>query len=434
MTNVVHAPSVWRATQRIARPDVQRLDEDIECDVAIIGGGFTGLAAAHFLCEAGMRPVVLEAMDLAWGASGRTAGMAGTRYKRTYSDLASHYGKPTTLLMHRLAHEAIGTLEEIVSHYGIAETFRRCGQLIPAHAATALDGLARDVDWLATEAGDRTPRMLDRRETAGEVGSEEYVGAWLDVRGGAIHPVNYVHGLATGLLTRGVAIHVETPVTSVDDAADGVVLATPAARVRARQAIVATDAYAGMALRLGDLHRRFVPVSASIVATEPLSDNVAKSILPSGRVASDTKRLLHAFRMLPDNRLLFAGRADVTGRRAADPISYAGIERVLSRTFPQVGTPRIAHRWSGMVAMAADAIPHVGRHGRNVLYALGFSGRGVTLTALLGRHLARMASGDVPSLGPMSEGTFAPIPMHGLRVPILHLLTTYYGIRDALAR
>ncbi|MCC7275311.1 MAG: FAD-binding oxidoreductase [Alphaproteobacteria bacterium] len=429
-----HAPSVWRATARIARPAAQPLGEDRECDVAVIGAGFTGLATAHFLCEAGMRPVVLEAMDLAWGASGRTAGMAGTRYKRTYSDLATHYGTPTALLMHRLAHEAIGTLEAIVAHYRIPGAFARTGQLIPAHAAGALAGLASDVAWLAAEAGDHTPRILDAAETAREIGSAEYVGAWLDARGGAIQPVDYVHGLAAGLIARGVAIHVETPVTAVADSADGVVLTTPHGRVRARQAILATDAYAGMALRLGDLHRRFVPVSASIVATEPLSDNVAKSILPGRRVASDTKRLLHAFRMLPDNRLLFAGRADVTGRRAGDPASYGGIERVLARTFPQVGEPRIGHRWSGMVAMAADAIPHIGRHGKNVLYALGFSGRGVTLTALLGKHLARMATGDEPDLGPMSHGRFAPIPLQRLRVPILQVLTTYYGIRDALAR
>ena len=156
--------------------------------------------------------------------------------------------------------------------------------------------------------------------------------------------------------------------------------------------------------------------------------------MPSRRVASDTRRLLHAFRMLPDNRLLFAGRADITGRRAHGPASYAALEEAMAATFPQVERSRVRFRWSGLVGMSADSLPHLGRLSPRVLYAIGFSGRGVTLTSLLGKYAARMACGEAVDAGPITAGRFRPIPLHGLRVPMMRLVAAWYGLRDALAR
>ena len=430
------ADTVWRATATNPAPPLAALDGDIECDVAVIGAGFTGLSTAHHLLKAGVRPVVvIEARGLGFGASGRTAGMAGTRYKHPFAAFARRHGPAHALRLHAMAQEAIDTLEGIVGEHRIPDAFSRYGQLIPAHAAAPLAVLEEDVRWLAAEAGDGAPRILTADETRRETGSDAYVGAWFDPRGGAIHPLNYVHGLAAALVRRGVPIHVESPVTAVAEEPDAVVLTTPrGGRVQARQAVVATNAYTDMALRLGDLHRRMVAVSASIVATEPLSDDVAAGIMPGRRVASDTRRLLHAFRMLPDNRLLFAGRADITGRRAHDPASYAALEAAMAATFPQVERSRVRHRWSGLVGMSADGLPHLGRLSPRVLYAVGFSGRGVTLTSLLGRYAARMACGEAVDAGPITAGPFRPIPLHGLRVPMMRLVAAWYGLRDALAR
>jgi glycine/D-amino acid oxidase-like deaminating enzyme len=421
--------TIWSNTCRYAAPGFAPLKGERSCAVAVIGGGFTGLSAAHHLAEAGVECVVVEADEIGFGASGRTAGMAGTRYKKPYSELAQHYGTEVAGRLHALVHEALGMLEAIVARYGVEDAFVRCGQLIPAHTAEMLDVLGRDVAWLRDNVGDRAPVLLDRAATARALGSEGYVGAWYDPRGGGVQPMDLVRGVALGLARRGVPVFTRTPVVRIAEEAGRVVLQAAGGTLVADRVILATNAYTPPGLAPLDLHRRVVPVSSSIVVTEPLSENVARTVLPQGNVASDTKRLLHAFRMLPGNRLLYSGRAEITGRRAGDPASYRILEDSLAATFPQV-EPRISHRWSGYVAVSRDAFPHVGRASERIVYAMGYSGRGVALSHLLGAFAARLVRGEAVDAGPMGESGFQRWPFHGLRIPGMQLTAAIYNLRD----
>ena len=428
--NPEHPASVWVATAHPA-PALSKLDRDLGTDVAVIGAGFTGLSAAHHLASAGQDCVVLEANDVGWGASGRTGGILVPRYKGGYAKLARIYGTPVTRHLHRILFEAIDVVEAMVSEHAIDCGFSRCGYLAPAHTARALDMLRADVEWLQAEAGDGIPRLLDGEEAHAELGTGLYQGAYLDVRGGALHPLDFTRGLARSLHGRGIPIFVETPVTRVAEERDGVVVETAGGTVRARLAIIATNAYTAMALRPEDLHRRIVPVSSAVIATKPLSENVAASVLPRGRVASDTKHLLNYFRLLPGRQLIYGGRGDITGRRD-DPDVYRGLEQGLARTFPQVPPDDIGYRWSGMVAFTRDDFPHIGKLSDRVLFALGYGGRGVALANLLGRDLARMALGEAVDAGPMSENPFRPFPLYQFRIPGMRVATAYYRMRDML--
>jgi glycine/D-amino acid oxidase-like deaminating enzyme len=326
--------------------------------------------------------------------------------------------------------EAIDELKAIARFHGIDSAFERCGYIMPAHSRAALDALDADLRWLAENVGDRTPQHLDEKGVHRELGSSAYVGGYLDPRGGAVQPLDYVRGLAASLHSQGLPIFVDSPIVGLDEDGRGVVLSTRERRIRARRAILATNAYTAMALRDDDLRRRIVPVSSSVIATEPLPPEVVATILPTRRVGSDTKHLLHAFRMLPNHRLMFSGRGDITGRRDT-PMIYRGLEKGLRKTFPQARNAAIEHRWSGMVAVTADHFPHIGQLGERVFYGIGYGGRGVALSHLFGKYLARLAQDQAIDLGPMSASVFRPFPFHGFRIPVMKLAANYYRLRDA---
>jgi glycine/D-amino acid oxidase-like deaminating enzyme len=429
VASLAPASSVWEATAN-APLALPALPGDVEHEIAIIGAGFTGLSAAHHLHKAGVDCVVLEANDAGWGASGRNGGMAVARYKKPFSVLNEKYGTATALRLHALIHEALDTLEATVAEHAIDCDFQRCGHVTPAHGKAAMATLEADVRWLKAEAGDAVPCMLDRAETARELGTERYVGAYLDPRAAGIHPLNYARGLAGALARRDVPIYVKTPAVSLREESGAVVIGTPRGQVRARRAILATNAYTSDMGRLHpDLHRRIIPVSTSVIATAPLSDSIAPAILPNGRLASDTKRIMHYFRLLPGRRLLLGGRGDLLGRER--PESYLGLQKAVRLLFPQLGQVRIEHRWSGKVAVTLDDFPHIGRLSNRVFFALGYGGRGVALTNLMGKYLARLVQEQPIDAGPMGTNPFRPVPLHALRLPAMHLIAGYYRYLDA---
>lgn len=424
-----HPNSLWLTTANPA-PKVSSLGRDIQTDVAIIGAGYTGLIAAHHLARAGVACVVLEANDVGWGASGRNGGMAVLRYKTAWSELARKFGSERTRDLHRLLLGAIDLLEAVVQEYRIDCGFSRCGHVTAANGKSALKMLQDDVRWLSAEGGDSVPRILGSDETRELTGTGCYVGGYLDTRAGGIHPLNYSRGLATGITGKGVPIFVSTPVNALREDAQGLVLETPRALVRAKQALVATNAYTDANPFGTNLGARVVPVSTSIVTTQPLPEDVLKRVSPQRHVISDTRHLLNYFRAAPGNRLLYGGRGSLTGKESPDV--YRGLERKLAATFPALAGVPIDHRWTGKVAVTLDDFPHVGRLSARVAYAMGYGGRGVILTSLLGKMLAQLAKGETVDAGPMSAAPFPPIPLQALRIPAMKAVAGYYGLLDKL--
>jgi len=432
-TTLSTCDSVWRATARIGDPSLTALPASTTTDVAVIGAGFTGLAAAHYLHAAGLRTVVLDAHEIGFGASGRTGGMAVPRYKRGFATLAARYGNETVKHLHQLILEAVDTLEELVDDNGLQCHFQRCGHITAAHGANALAALRQDAEWLARIQGDRHPVMLDSHAMHARTGTSVYVGGYFDPRGASIHPLEYVRGLAASLAAKGVDIHPHTPVHGVLDAKDGrFELRTPNGTVLARQVLIATSAYTDTYKLNVNLGRRIVPVASSVIATAPLSEELAAPILRYGNLLTDTRKLTNYFRMLPDRRLFFGGRGDLLGRDA--PGSFRGLEELLAATFPHLeGRVAIAHRWSGKVAVTLDDFPHIGSIKPGLHFALGYGGRGVALAQLLGKMLADVACGRRPNAGPMSDSAFVPIPFHVLRVPAMQTMAMYYRWLDLRA-
>lgn len=426
-----HPPSVWAATAN-PRPAFPALKGDIDTEVAIIGCGFSGLSTAHHLHQAGSDCVILEANDAGWGASGRNGGMAVLRYKDAYSTIAATHGNQVALHLYRLVQEAVNTLEAIVTEYHIDCDFKRCGHITAANSRNAIRTLEADIRWLSEQANDMTPSLLDGIKMRELVGTDVYPGGYLDPRSAGIHPLNYSRGFAAGLARKGIRIFVGSPVIDMRQDANGVTLQTPNGKARAKRVVITTNAYTDLAKLGVNLERRVVPVSTSVIATVPLPDEIAATILPQRHLVTDTRHLVNYFRVLPDKRVLFGGRGDITGYES--PEIYLGLEQQLVETFPALAHVPIEFRWSGKVAVTLDDFPHLGRVGDRICYAMGCGGRGVALTNLFGKLVARMVQGGEVDAGPMNHNRFAPIPFHGLRVPVMQMVAGWYKLLDHLAR
>lgn len=427
---MAHAPSFWAAS---ARETCQRppLQGDIECDVAIIGGGFTGLSAAHHLDRMGRSCAVLEAQQVGWGASGRNGGNAVPRYKPTFPELEKQYGLDTALRMYRIAHEALDTLERVVGDAGLACGFSRCGLLTPMVSQADVSRFEQDAHWLRQHAGDQAPSMLGRDAVARAVGTGFYTAGYLEPRAGAIHPLEYCNSLANSLVRRGVAMYGDTCVLDWTSDGTSVRLRTAHGAVKARSLVLATNAYSDLSAAGRRLARRVVPVASAVISTGVLPEALRAGILPGGQVATDAKRLTNYYRVLQDGSFFFGGRGGASS--SASQRIYDRLRRDMVTIFPQLDGIPIAHQWFGMVAVTLDSLPHIGQLESNVHYALGYNGRGVALTALLGRHLAqRIAGGAAEGLGPIETGRFDNIPFHSLRVPAKQVAITYKQVVDAL--
>lgn len=423
-------PSLWASIAPPA-PATPTLDRDLTTEVVIIGAGLTGLSAAWELSKRGVQCAVLEANDAGWGASGRNGGMAVLRYKRFWSVLARELGNDSTLELYKSLHDGLDTLESNIAELGIDCGFERCGHLTAAHGQRAFSRLEDDCRWLAAVAGDTTPRMLARAEFEALTGSVSYTGGYLDSRSAGIHPLHLSRGFASALVARGIPIYGNSPALKLAIGRDQTTVTTPQAEVRARQALVCTNAYTD-AFSFGvDLNKRIVPISAAVITTAPLSPGDLQRVLPQRHLVTDTRNLVNYFRCVPGGRLLFGGRGSLVGKEGAR--YYQHLVHCMHRTYPFLRDIPIDYRWSGKVAITLDDMPHIGAIGDRVYYAMGYGGRGVVLTSLLGKHLARYALGEKPRLGPMSDGRFPRIPFSGLRIPIMNTVAAYYKARDYLA-
>ena len=424
-----HPDSYWAATAGPG-PAFPTIDRDLQTDVVIVGGGFTGLSAAYHLRKLGRACVVLEANAIGWGASGRNGGMAVPRYKLTFPAIEARYGLNCALDFHRAAHSALDTLEGIISDCAIDCGFSRCGHLTPMVHQQDIRRFADDARWLAVKAGDTQPSMLAREEVRERIGTNFYAGAYFEPRGAGIHPLRYCQGLARALGTRSVQIFERSPADSWLQDGAGITVRTRNATLRCKCLVLATNGYSDLTSTTAALKQRIVPMVSSLIATSPLGSELRAGILQQGNLVTDAKRLTNYYRVMPDGRLVFGGRGGATGKESS--AIYARLRRDMLRIFPQLADAGIDYRWSGRVAVTLDGLPHAGALNDSVFYAMGYNGRGVALSALLGGMLAQYACGQTPSLGPITQTSFDPIPLHFLRVPAKQVAIGYFKLLDAL--
>jgi len=401
-------------------------------DVAVVGAGYAGLAAATALARAGRQVAVLDAAPAGAGASTRSVGMIGGRLRQGYAGLSATLGPDAALGLMREAAEAYRWFVGFVAAEGIDCDLERRGRLVGAWTARDAEGQKRLAAFLTERIG-IAARCVAPADLGGEIASDLYRGAMVLPDDGGLHPARLHAGLLGLARAAGVTLCPQTAVLGVGDEGGELRVATAGGALAARDVVLATNAYTGPPFPW--YRRRVIPVGSYMAATEPLPDGLLRRLLPAGRLVNDTRRLAYAFRASPDGtRLLVGGRASARDRADA-PTVAAGLHRAARTLFPELAEARITHAWGGMVAFTVDRLPNIGSRGR-VHHVLGCNGSGVVMNTYLGTRLGRRIAGldhnEAPS-GFDRDG----LPTHPLyrgRPWFMSPLSAWYGVRDRIDR
>ncbi|SEE29561.1 NAD(P)/FAD-dependent oxidoreductase [Ruania alba] len=399
--------SYWLDTATPAG-DFRRTPLPRRADVVVIGAGLTGLSTALHLARDGAQVALVEEHTVGWGASGRNGGMATTGLAIGYPTAVKRYGQARAGAMFHAYNDAIDTVEKLVAEEGIDCHFDRVGKLTVASKASHYDGYQRAADMLA-DIGHEV-RLVPPERIHTEIGSDAFPGGLVDPLGAAVHVGELCAGLARAGVRAGVSIHEDCEVTELRKAGGARHdVHTSRGVIRADRVVVATSGYTGGALPW--LRRRIVPIGSYIIATEPLSQELVDEIMPTRRVASDTNRVCYYFRITPDNRLLFGGRARfAVSVRESDAKSGRILHQGMLRIFPQLKGKRIDYCWGGLVDMTMDQMVHAGERD-GVIHSVGYSGHGVQMATHMGSVIARMIAGDEDA-NPWRGLPFPAVPGH----------------------
>ncbi len=378
-------------------------------DIAIVGAGFTGLSAALEAAKNGASVVVLDQHTVGWGASGRNGGMATTGLAIGLGKAIKRYGQDKAIEMFAEYNRAIDTIEDLVKENSIDCDFERSGKLSLAMNAKQVDGMRKTQQVLA-DAADYAVRVVGKADLHTEIGSDFYAGAMVDPLGAGMHVGKFAHGLAEAGTRAGVTICEDAQVTNLADrAGGGHTIHTSRGTTQVDKVLIATSGYTGALTPW--LRRRTIPVGSFIVVTEPLPQETVDRILPNRRMAADSKMLTYYFRITPDNRLLFGGRARFALSSPDSDLKSAEIlKAAMSAVFPYLASTRIDYTWGGLVDLSMDRMVHAGQH-NGIHYSLGYSGHGVQMAAYMGKQMALSMLGK-PSSNAWEQLPYRAVPGH----------------------
>ncbi len=401
-------------------------------DVAIVGGGFCGLSAARTLAKRGVHAAVLEAETFGWGASSRNGGMVLTGMKLPVPTLIKRYGRETVRKMFAASIESIDCVEQIVREENIECNFSRCGHLEVACKQAHFDGYEESAALIRREFNHQR-RIVSKSELRGEIGSDIYFGGMVDETSAGLNPARYVGGLALAAQCAGACLHDHTRVEKIEAESNS---GTRRFRVRtskgaivAREVILSSGAYTSEATPA--LRKKIIPIGSYIIATEVLSASLAKELSPCNRMIYDSKHFLYYYRLTPDNRMLFGGRAaffpetENTVRQSAEIL-----RRGMVGVYPQLRDTKVEYVWGGTLDFTLDVMPHAGKID-DMYFAAGFAGHGVAAATWFGAKLAGLVCGEPNSI-PFDGIPFpaAPIGLRSGHTWALPLAGAWYRILD----
>ncbi len=409
-------PNLWHATAPAA-PETRPLSQDLTTDVAIIGGGFTGLSAALHLAEKGVKATVIEAKMIGFGGSGRNVGLVNAGMWVKPDDLISTLGPDAGNRLLTELGDGPSMVYALVEKHGMPCEAVRNGTL---HMAVGSEGVTeikdREAQWQKRGA---PVEALSAERAHALTGAEGFSGALLDRRAGTIQPLAYARGLARAALAAGAEIYTDTPLTGAERQGDSWVLKAGNNVVRAKQVILATNAYGGLfAESPWQAHTQELTILPYFqFATNPLPDAVAKRILPERQGTWDTGLVMTSFRMDQQNRLIFGsiGRLDAI----AEGTHRAFAARSLRKLFPFIGNFRFEYWWDGRIGMTTNNLPAMHTLAPNVVSVSGYNGRGIAPGTVFGRALASHVTGETSAI-PLAETPVTPDTWRGVKSAFYH--------------
>jgi glycine/D-amino acid oxidase-like deaminating enzyme len=394
-------------------------------DVVVVGSGYTGMSAALTLLKHGRSVVVIEAGRVAEGASSRNGGICGDLLKPSIAELSARFGTRMAARLCGEARDALIHFQVFLAESGIRCDFEKSGRLTGALSAAQLAGVLRETEALQRLTGVEY-EVVEKSDLASELGTDAYVGARLFRHHGGLNPAKYAGELARCVLAAGGVICESTGFLSCDATSEGLSIQTSAGAIRARDLIVATNGYTGMSGR--SLRRRLVPVTSYMIATDELPAALMSTLMPRGRVVTDTNRLLCYYRPSPDRkRILFGGRPAYTEIPPEE--SAKRLASYLHTLFPALANIPLSHSWFGMIAYTFDRLPHVGKVD-GFHYAGGYCGSGVVMATWLGNKVAHRVLGTPDGRTAFAEIGHPTHPLYYGRPWFLPLVQAWYQAAD----
>jgi glycine/D-amino acid oxidase-like deaminating enzyme len=390
-------PNLYHDTAQPA-PSTPPLDGTLRADIAIVGGGITGLSTALHAAEAGAAVVLLEAEEPGFGASGRNGGQVNPGLKLDPDKVERDFGPDLGGRMNALAGAAPALVFDLIHRHSIACDARRNGTLRaavrPKHAAairTTLEQFARR---------GAPVEYLERGAISALTGTDRYVGAMLDRRGGDLNPLSFARGLARAAIRAGAAIHGGTRVSRMRREAGAWRLETGRGSVVSSHVVLATNGYTDPLWP--HLRRTIVPLFGAIAASDRLADPISRLIMPSRSVLYESGAITVYYRIDSAQRLLIGGRGPMREIDSVDAIAH--LVAYAHELWPMLEGVPWTHAWGGRLAMTRDHYPHVHEPARGVLVCLGYNGRGVAMATAMGAELARrMIQPDLPFDMPVTD-------------------------------
>lgn len=424
MQNDPRSHGLWEVTAPAA-PGTTFLAAETRTQVVVIGGGYTGLSTALHLAESGTDVVLLEAVEIGFGGAGRNVGLVNAGMWVMPDDLAATLGEEEGERLIGFLGEGPSLVWEIISRYGIDCEATEAGTLHVAADKTGLEELvARHAQWTRRGA---PVRLLDAEETAQRLGTSRYHGALLDLRAGTIQPLAYARGLARAAIGQGARLFTGSPAMGIQaQDGGGWRVATPQGAVVAQQVVFATDAYTRHLMPEIRTQQVFLPYFN--LATAPLPDAVARTILPGREGVWDTREVLTSFRFDKQNRLIFGSVGAL--RNTGGPIHRSWARRALARIYPQIGEVEFEAQWYGTIGITSDNLPRFHQLADGVVSFCGYNGRGIAPGTAFGRFLAGWLRGCNAEL-PLQPTKPRPDAMRALRSAFYEVGAQAFHLVDA---
>lgn len=417
-------PDSYYAASRNPKPERPTLKNDIQAEICIVGGGYSGLSAGLHLVETDHEVVILEGAQIGWGASGRNGGQIVNGLNASLQKIKKSYGQDNADFVGKLVTRGGKIIRRFIADYDIDCDLKEKNVFAAFNASQLKDLQETHALWESHGMHDR--EMLDKAGIQKYINTDAYVGGIIDHSGGHFHPLNLALGEAVAIEQGGGTIYENTLVVDIEYADDSIKVITEFGTVTCKQALLCGNAYLDKVIpKLTD---RVMPVSTQIIATEPLGA-LADELIPSDICVEDVRYILDYYRLSADKRMLFGGGSVYGGQDPSD--IAAKIQPNMHKIFPQLKDVKIDYAWSGNFALSFSRVPQLGKLHDRVYFAHGYSGHGVTGSHLFGQILADAINGKTDEFDTFAKVPWIPFPGgRALRVPYSVMGSWWYALKD----
>lgn len=412
-------------------PKYPSLQQDIQTNVCIIGGGFTGLMTAYYLSQAGYNPILIERHRIGWGASGRNSGQLIPGFNRDIRYVAKSYGEELAKDSYEATFAALTNIKKLIKTHKIDCDLRE-GLIIAAKSNKAFADLKGHKEYVKNLC-DYETTVLNKETAAKNIGTDQYVGGLQDMNAARFNPFSYLTGLARITQAHGTIIYEETPALNINYFGNGKIqVLTPRGTIIADKIVMAGNAYQGNLLP--KLRQKYILVRTSMLATNILDKDTYDKIVPCNHAVFEWQNLLSYYQKFSDGRLIFGGGdSPLFSNKREEQKAFKNIYNRMIKIFPVLEGTHPTHWWGGYLCVTKTQLPEIGRIDNRIFYALGYSGHGVVPSHMAARVIAGMITNDLEATK-LAEKFKAPIiPFAGhMDAAIATLSIQWFKFKDFL--